>query len=94
VTESDTSRRAEERRRRILLLAHRLPGAALHYSTDDGVTWHGPVQIDTLGGAYPSLCELPDGGILCVYYEEGEGSDIRGVWLRAEKDGVSVLPRE
>ena len=78
----------------ILLLAHRLPGTALHYSTDDGATWHGPVPIDTVGGAYPSLCELPDGRVFCVYYEEGEGSDIRGVWLRAENDGVSVLPRE
>jgi sialidase-1 len=78
----------------VLLVAHRLPGTALHYSLDDAATWHGPVQIDTVGGAYPSLCELPDGRIFCVYYEEGEGSDIRGVWLKVDRTGVSVLPRE
>ncbi len=77
----------------VILLAHRLPGTALHYSTDEGESWHGPVAIDTVGGAYPSLCELPDGRVFCVYYEEGEGSDIRGVWLRVDDEGVSVMPR-
>jgi hypothetical protein len=26
-----------------------------------------------VGGAYPSLVELPDGLVYCVYYEEGKG---------------------
>jgi Neuraminidase (sialidase) len=75
----------------VILLAHRLPDTALHWSADEGKTWHGPVQIDTVGGAYPSLVELPDGLVYCVYYEEGKGSGIRGVRLRVDpKDGVKV----
>ena len=74
--------------RGILLLGHRHPGTSLHYSLDDGKTWSKNVQIDTCGGAYPSMCELPDGTIFCVYYEEGEGSDIRGVRFRVDRAGV------
>jgi hypothetical protein len=77
----------------VILLAHRLPATSLHWSADDGQTWHGPVRIDTVGGAYPSLVELPDGLVYCVYYEEGKGSGIRGVRLRVDpKEGVRVLP--
>ena len=68
----------------VLLLAHRLPGTALHYSLDEGRTWHGPVSIDTVIGAYPSMVEIHDGRILCVYYEEGPRSAIRAVTLRVE----------
>lgn len=75
-------------RKGILLLGHRLPGTSLHYSLDDGQTWKGPVQIDKLTGSYPSFCELPDGSVYCVYYEEGKGSDIRGVRFHADKDGI------
>ena len=57
----------------VILLAHRLPATSLHWSSDDGKTWNGPVKIDTVGGAYPSLVELPDGLVYCVYYEEGKG---------------------
>ncbi len=55
---------------------------------NDGRTWTGPVQIDTCIGAYPSLCELADGSVYCVYYEEGKGSNIRGVRLRADRGGI------
>jgi sialidase-1 len=72
----------------VLLLAHRLPGTSLHYSLDDGRTWSGSVQLDTVGGAYPSLCELADGSVYCVYYEEGPGSSIRGVRFRADREGI------
>ncbi len=75
----------------VLLLGHRLPGTSLHYSLDDGKTWKDPVQIDTVGGAYPSMCELPDGSIYCVYYEEGPGSNIRGVRFRTDRDGIRPL---
>ena len=79
----------------ILLCGHR--NRALHstcvlYSTDFAKTWKGPVVVDTVLGAYPSLVELPDGRILVVYYTEGRGSDIRCAWLRADADGVRVLP--
>lgn len=42
-------------------------------------------------GAYPSLAELPDGDVYCIDYEEGKGSGIRGVRLRVDTEGVSVV---
>jgi hypothetical protein len=57
----------------VILLAHRLPATSLHWSSDDGKTWNGPVKIDTVGGAYPSLVELPDGLVYCVYYRGRAG---------------------
>jgi len=81
----------------VLLLAHRLPGTSLHASLDDGRTWGPNVVIDRVGGAYPSLCELPAphpaGTVFAVYYEEGAGSDIRGRWLRATREGVQLIER-
>ena len=77
----------------VILLAHRVPATSLHWTADEGKTWHGPVQIDTVWGAYPSLVELPAGLVYCVYYEEGKGSGIRGVRLQVDvKDGVKVVP--
>lgn len=73
----------------VILLAHRVPATALHWSNDDGQTWHGPVAVDTVIGAYPSLAELPDGDVYCVYYEEGKASGIRGVRLHVDARGVS-----
>ena len=75
----------------MILLAHRLPGTSLHWSADDGKTWHGPLQIDSVIGAYPSLVELADGSVYCVYYEEGKGSGIRGARLRVDKTGVQLV---
>ncbi len=75
----------------VILLAHRVPATSLHWSADEGKTWNGPVKIDTVGGAYPSLVELPDGTVYCVYYEEGKGSSIRGVRLRVDAKGVVVV---
>ncbi len=72
----------------VILLAHRVPATSLHWTNDEGKTWHGPVQIDSVGGAYPSMVELPDGMVFCVYYEEGKASGIRGVRLRVRKEGV------
>jgi sialidase-1 len=78
----------------VILLAHRLPATSLHWTNDDGKTWHGPVRIDTVGGAYPSMVELPDGQVYCVYYEEGRGSSIRGSRLRVSKNAVEVVGKE
>ena len=72
----------------ILLCGHRHPGTSLHYSLDDGATWSDNVQIDSYGGAYPSMAELPDGRILFVYYEEGKGSAIRAVFLKPTPNGI------
>jgi hypothetical protein len=74
----------------VILLAHRVPGTSLHWTADEDKTWNGPVKIDTVGSAYPSMVELPDGLVYCVYYEEGKGSSIRGVRLRVDKEGVAV----
>lgn len=65
---------------------------ALHWSPDEGKTWNGPIQIDGVGGAYPSMVELSDGEVYCVYYEEGEGSSIRGKRLRVTSKRVEVMP--
>lgn len=75
----------------LLLCAHRLPHTALHISTDLGATWNGPFVIDNVGGAYPSMVELPDGVIFCVYYEEGAGSSIRATWFRARPAGIDFV---
>lgn len=61
----------------ILVVAHRHPGTSVTISADDGATWSRAYQVDTVGGAYPGLVELKDGAIMCIYYEEGKGSDIR-----------------
>ncbi|MDD8025632.1 MAG: exo-alpha-sialidase [Acidobacteriota bacterium] len=75
----------------ILLLAHRLPQTSLHYSLDEGRTWSANVPIDDCLGAYPSLAPLKDGSILIVYYEEGEGSNIRARRFRASEGGIAWL---
>lgn len=72
----------------ILLCAHRGPGTSLHYSLDLGQTWSENVLLDTCGGAYPSLVELPNGRVLCVYYEEGPNSALRAVTFRATREGI------
>ncbi len=69
----------------ILLMAHRVPQTSLHYSLDEGRTWSENVTIDGFLGAYPSMVQLKDGRVLCVYYEEGEGSAIRVATIRISK---------
>ena len=59
-------------------------------TNDEGKTWHGPVRIDSVVGAYPSMAELPDGLVYCIYYEEGKASSIGGVRLRVDTKGVAV----
>jgi hypothetical protein len=78
----------------VILLAHRVPATSLHWTADEGKTWNGPVRIDSVGGAYPSMVELPDGLVYCVYYEEGKGSSIRGVRLRVSPKGVEVALKD
>ncbi len=78
----------------VVLLAHRIPATSLHWLSDDTKPWQGPVQIDSVVGAYPSMIELPDGLVYCVYYEEGKGSSIRGTRLRVAPGGVQVIADE
>jgi sialidase-1 len=76
----------------VLLMGHRVPGTSVHWSLDDGRTWAGSLLLDTCIGAYPSLVALKDGSVLCVYYEEGDGSSIRAQKLSVSRAGVRHLP--
>jgi Neuraminidase (sialidase) len=77
----------------VILLAHRVPDTSLHWSNDEGKTWQGPVRIDSVGGAYPSMVELPGGAVYCVYYEEGPGSSVRGVRLQVDLKSVKIVTK-
>jgi hypothetical protein len=76
----------------MILLSHRLPATAIHWSADETQTWRGPLKVDDVIGAYPSCVELQDGTVLCVYYEEGPGSGIRATRLAVNRDGVTLAP--
>ena len=78
----------------VILLGHRVPATSLHWTNDDGKTWQGPVLIDSVGGAYPSMVELPNRQVYCVYYEEGKGSSIRGVRLHVDTKNVNVIANQ
>ncbi|RFT17129.1 MAG: putative sialidase [Candidatus Saccharicenans subterraneus] len=75
----------------IIVLAHRLPATSLHYSLDEARTWSQNIIIDKVIGAYPSMVELRDGSVLVVYYEEGQGSDIRARRFRLTRSGLTWL---
>lgn len=74
----------------LILCAHRHPGTSLTVSADQGKTWSEPVQLDNCRGAYPSMVELEDGKVLCVYYEEGAGSSIRQAVFRVAMPGPQI----
>jgi hypothetical protein len=63
----------------------------MHFSFDEGQTWSQNVEIDSVGGAYPSFVNLKDGSVLVVYYEEGEGSSIRARRFKLSRQGVEWL---
>lgn len=75
----------------MILLAHRIPATSLHYSLDECQTWSDNVQIDSSGGAYPSMVTLKDGSILIVFYEEGGQSNIRARRCTVSKQGIKWL---
>jgi len=74
-----------------LLVGHRIPATSMHYSFDEGETWSANVEIDNVGGAYPSFVNLKDGSVLVIYYEEGEGSSIRARRFKLSRQGVEWL---
>ena len=74
-----------------ILLVHRLPLTALHFSRDEGKTWLGPCPIDETIGAYPSTVELKDGTVLVVYYEEGARSAVRARRFRLAGDQLQFF---
>jgi hypothetical protein len=74
-----------------ILLTHRQPATSLHISRDDAKSWQGPIEIDAVGGAYPSTVELKDHTVLVVYYEEGDGSAIRAARFRVTPSGIEKL---
>lgn len=74
-----------------LIVGHRIPATSMHYSFDEGKTWSQNVEIDSVGGAYPSFVNLNDGSVLVVYYEEGKGSSIRARRFKLGRQGVAWL---
>lgn len=78
----------------LILLGVRIPATSIYWSTDETATWKGPLQVDAHTGAYPSMTELPDGQVLFIYYEEGEGSGIRAAFLKVQGDQVEMIPSE
>lgn len=72
----------------VIVVAFRIPSTSLRFSRDECATWSGSFLVDSYGGAYPSMVELNDGSILIVYYEEGEGSNIRARRFRIHKDNT------
>lgn len=52
--------------------------------------WLSPIRLDSVVGMYPSMVELPDKLVFCVYYEESKGSSNRGLRLRIDTEGVTV----
>lgn len=71
-----------------VVCAHRIPQTSLHFSKDECATWSDNVLVDDVIGAYPSMVTRRDGSILIVYYEEGEGSNIRARAFRLEDSGL------
>jgi sialidase-1 len=71
-----------------IILSHRLPGTSMKISTDEAISWSENIIIDEVHGAYPSMVNLSDGSVLVVYYEEGNGSNIRAKRFRI--NGVNV----
>ncbi len=71
-----------------ILLTHRQPATSLHISRDNAKSWQGPIEIDSVVGAYPSTVELKDHTVLVVYYEEGAASAIRAARFRVTADGI------
>jgi sialidase-1 len=61
-------------------------------SGDGGRTWSPSVRIDDCPGAYPSMVELADGRILCIYYEEGRSSSIRQTVFRVTPAAPFIRP--
>ncbi len=76
----------------IIHMAHRRPATSLHYSLDECRTWSDNVQVDSVGGAYPSMVNLRDGTVLIVYYEEGAGSSIRAKRFLPTLRGPKWMP--
>jgi sialidase-1 len=74
-----------------IVLAYRLPQTSLRFSRDEAETWSENVLVDEVGGAYPSMVNLKDGSVLIVYYEEGDGSNVRARRFQIDATGLKWL---
>ena len=63
----------------------------IRISSDEGKTWSLPETADPHFGAYPSMVTLKDGSTLFVYYEEGDGSNIRARKFRITDGKIEWL---
>jgi sialidase-1 len=59
----------------------------IRISLDDCNTWSGSIVVDNVAGAYPSIVQRNDGTYLILYYEEGNGSNIRARCFSLDDDG-------
>lgn len=74
----------------LLLCATRSGGTSVTVSTDRARSWSKPMSIDRGPGAYPSMVELDNGRILCLYYvEERPGSRIRQAVFRVNGETIT-----
>jgi hypothetical protein len=65
----------------VLLVAHRLPGCAVHASWDGGVTWDPGTMIDSAIWVMGGMIEVEPDVVLYVYYDSFE-SLMRGQFIR------------
>lgn len=63
-------------------------------SYDEGQTWQGPYLIDEFWGAYSATVELDDKTLLISYYEEGEGSAVRVIRVKAPARSDESIPHD
>ena len=59
----------------------------IRVSLDDCKTWSGPIVADNVPGAYASIVARRDGSLLILYYEEGNGSNIRARSFTVDDSG-------
>ena len=71
-----------------IVMGTRIPATSIRLSKDECKTWSESFLVDSHTGAYPSIVNLNDNTSLIVYYEEGEGSNIRA--KRFQTDGASI----
>jgi len=74
----------------VLLVAHRLPGCAVHASWDDGVTWDAGTMIDSAIWVMGGMAEVEPDLVLYVYWDSFE-SLMRAQLIRVEDGRLTAV---
>ncbi|MEE2615481.1 MAG: sialidase family protein [Verrucomicrobiota bacterium] len=77
-----------------IVMGTRLPATSIRLSRNECKTWGESILVDSHTGAYPSMVNLNDETALIVYYEEGNGSNIRAKRFQIDGDIIRWLPWE